>query len=187
MGGLGYKLPVEILPEHVLVRAADCVVWWAPAQERTMFFDLRGGDKALKALNGKRFPHPAMVFKVTGHTLWVRALVKNERPIASTPVYMAPYWNCYANGTVCLGTMRIPQEKDPTAVYGWEESFYQSAFSHAAGNTRACRYPGGFLAMWSSLKGKKCFPIDYLNPVKQTLKDFVENNDGNYSNQLPGE
>ena len=36
--GLGSRIPVEILPENVLVRTAEAVVWWTPAAHRTMFF-----------------------------------------------------------------------------------------------------------------------------------------------------
>src|SRR5712671_7279079 len=30
--GLGSRIPVEILPENVLVRTAEAVVWWTPAE-----------------------------------------------------------------------------------------------------------------------------------------------------------
>ena len=36
--GLGSRIPVEVLPENVLVRTAEAVVWWTPAAHRTMFF-----------------------------------------------------------------------------------------------------------------------------------------------------
>lgn len=180
---LGQSLPVEILPECVLGRTADMVVWWSPAQTRAMFFSDRAGDKTLRQLNGKQYPHPALLFKASGRNLWIRALAQNARPVASTKLSMAPYWNCYDNAVVCTGTMRIPQQKSVTAIPVWEQSFFQSAFSHAAGVTKHTRYPGGLLALWRFLQGKKHFPAKYLFSLDQTLEQFVTDNDTSYRNQ----
>src|SRR5450432_2364667 len=35
--GLGSRIQAEILPENVLVRTAEAVVWWTPAAHRSMF------------------------------------------------------------------------------------------------------------------------------------------------------
>jgi len=43
----------EILPENVLVRTPDMLVWWRPAQRRKMFF--RHEDK-LGVVSGRVFP-----------------------------------------------------------------------------------------------------------------------------------
>src|SRR5215469_8861932 len=37
VASLGRSLPVEILPECVLVRTTETIVWWTPARERIMF------------------------------------------------------------------------------------------------------------------------------------------------------
>jgi hypothetical protein len=74
MAGLGRSVPVEILPERILVRTAEMIVWWSPASERTMFFSDRGEDPLLKKMNGKRYPQPALLFKACGTNLWIRAL-----------------------------------------------------------------------------------------------------------------
>ncbi len=100
--GLGRSAPLEFLPERVIVRTADTIVWWMPCV-RTMFLSDRGGDAVLKKMNGKAYPQPPMVFKASGSHLWVRALVKNRRPMADTKMYMAPHWNCYDNGVVFFG------------------------------------------------------------------------------------
>jgi len=180
---LGQSLPVEILPECTLARTADMVVWWSPASIRTMFFSDRGGDKALRGLSGKQYPHPPLLFKASGSNLWIRALAENRRPEAKTKVCMAPYWNCYDNAVVCTGTMRIPQQKSVAAIREWEQSFFRSAFSHAAGVTKHTLYLGGVLALWRSLQGKKQFPAKYLVPLDQTLEQFVTSNDTSYTNQ----
>jgi hypothetical protein len=47
-----------------------------------MFFGV--ADQDAKKLNGRVFPHPALVFKVHGRELFVRALEKSVRPEAGT-------------------------------------------------------------------------------------------------------
>jgi len=182
MAGLGRSVPAEILPACVLVRTAEMIVWWSPAREQTMFFSDRGGDRVLKNMNGKLYPHPPLLFKACGSHLWVRALAKDERPTAETKVCMAPYWNCYDNGVCCTGSMKIPQEKSVTAIDLWEESFFQSEFTHASGVRKHIRFHGGFLAMWQSLAGQKAFPAKYLVKLPQTLGEFVRNDDHSYRN-----
>src|SRR6266852_6747071 len=130
---LGKSVPTEILPERVLVRTTETIAWWMPAGERTMFFSDRGGDAALRRMNAKRYPHPPLLFKASGTHLWIRALPLTERPGANTKMHMAPYWNCYENGTVCTGSMKIPREKSLAATDSWEQSFFASEFTHAAG------------------------------------------------------
>jgi PRTRC genetic system protein B len=185
MVSLGKSVPVEILPDRVLVRTTETIVWWTPARERIMFFSDRGGDAALKKLNGKRYPHPPLLFKASGSLLWIRALGENQRPGADTKMHMAPYWNCYENGVVCTGSMNIPREKSVAAIDVWERSFFESEFTHAAGVRRHTRYRGGVLAMWEALQGKKKFPSAYLAERKQTLTEFVINHDHSYRNEQP--
>jgi PRTRC genetic system protein B len=187
LADLGQSQRIEVLPQWVLARTVDTVVWWIPAKTRPMFFSDRGGDKALGQLNGKEYPHPPLLFKASGNNLWIRALARNERPLRNTKLCMAPYWNCYDNAAVCTGTMRIPQQNSLAVIHEWEESFFQSAFSHAAGVTRHTRYPGGVLAMWRSLQGKKQFPAKFLNPLRETLEQFVTSNDTTYGNRRNGE
>jgi len=177
MNALGQSTPREILPERVLVRTADTIVWWKPAGQIVMFFSDRGGDAMLKKLNGKKYPHPPLLFKVNGSSLWIRALAANRRPTRKSPLYMAPYWNCDDNGSVCTGTMKIPREKSVTAIEDWEQSFFRSEFTHAGGAGKRTTYPGGMLAMWQTLLSKPQFPGRYLVRVKQTVGEFASNHE----------
>jgi PRTRC genetic system protein B len=184
MVGLGRSVPVEILPERVLVRTAEMIVWWSPAVERTMFFSDRGDDPVLKKMNGRRYPHPPLLFKACGSHLWVRALDKDERPKTETRMCVAPYWNCYDNGVVCTGSMKIPREKSVAAIEIWEQAFFQSEFTHASGTRKHTRFPGGLLAMWHFLEGKTEFPSKYLVKLPQTLAEFVNDHDHSYRNEI---
>jgi PRTRC genetic system protein B len=174
MVGLGKSVPAEILPARVMVRTAEMIVWWTPACERTMFFSDHGNAPDLRSMNGKIYPHPALLFKACGSHLWARALAKDERPNAESKMCMAPYWNCYDNGVCCTGSMKIPREKSVAAIDLWEESFFQSEFTHASGVRKYVRFSGGFLAMWQSLAGQKVFPAKYLSEVTADSRGICE-------------
>jgi PRTRC genetic system protein B len=177
MTTLGRSVPLEILPERVIVRTTDTVVWWIPARRRMMFFTDRGADPALKAMNGKIYPHPALLFKVSGIHLWVRALRHNQRPKPKSQLCIAPYWNTYDDGAVCTGSMRIPQENSVAVIDRWEHSFFQSEFTHASGTRHHTSYRSGVLGLWQHLQGKQRFPSKYLIEVKQSLAEFVHHDD----------
>lgn len=98
--GLGSEVSAEVLPANVLARTPDVLTWWTPSQHRTMFF--AENSEAGKELNGRRYPHPPLVFKVAGMELWVWALARNERPKAETRLMTAPYWNTSDQGYVCV-------------------------------------------------------------------------------------
>jgi PRTRC genetic system protein B len=165
--------PLEILPERVLARTPETIVWWSAAQQQRMFFSDRGGDAALKKMNGRVYPHPPLLFKASASHLWIRALSGNERPKADAKLFIAPYWNCSDEGAVCTGSMKIPRDKSVTQIDRWEQSFFKSEFTHAGGLTKKTRYRGGLLAMWQSLEGANEYPESYLVPAKQTLAEFV--------------
>jgi PRTRC genetic system protein B len=177
MTSLGRSVPLEILPERVIARTTDTVVWWAPARRNIMFFSDRGADAALKKMNGKIYPHPALLFKVSGTHLWLRALRQNERPKPETRLCIAPYWNTYDDGAVCIGSMRIPQDKSVAVIDRWERSFFQSEFTHASGTQHHTSYGRGVLGLWQHVRGKKQFPTKYLIEVKQSLAEFVNDDD----------
>ena len=172
--GLGSHLAPEILPPNILVRTPEMLVWWAPAKQRTMFF--AETNDAGKELNGKRYPHPPLVFKVAGSDLCVRALERNERPIRETRLSIAPYWNTSdEEGRVCIGTMRTPATDGVDEVEVWERGFFQSEFTHPYGAARLTSFPGGFVPLWKRLAGsRKAFPPKYLVDARQTLREFVE-------------
>jgi PRTRC genetic system protein B len=170
--GLGSQLAAEILPENVLVRTPETLVWWSPTSRRIMFFG--EGDQDARKLNGRLFPHPPLVFKVRGRELFVRALAKNARPQAAARLMTAPYWNVAGDdGRVCLGTARAPKEVSVPSIPAWESAFHKSEFTHALGAVRLTTHAGGFVGLWHCLAGKKRFPAQYLVEAKETLAEFV--------------
>ncbi|HZC23813.1 MAG TPA: hypothetical protein VE866_10790, partial [Candidatus Binatia bacterium] len=134
-----------------------------------------GGNAEVKKLNGKMYPHPALVFMIHGRELFVRALAEDGRPKANTRLTYAPYWNTDAQGRVCLGSMRVPEEMSVTSLPGWENAYFASEFTHPGGAVRLTTHPGGFLALWPSLAARRHnFPVKFLADSRQTLQEFVE-------------
>ena len=169
--GLGAQVKPDILPDNVLVRTPDLLVWWSRPRRRIMFFG--GTDEEARKLNGLLFPHPALIFKVAGKDLFVRAMATNSRPSSETPMKTAPYWNTDARGLVCAGSMRVPESADIASIPGWEGAYFQSEFTHAAGAVRLTSHPGCFIGLWRSLVGRKRFPVRYLTDTGETLQEFV--------------
>src|SRR5208337_2077561 len=167
--GLGAQVKSEILPDNVLARTPDMLVWWSRPRRRVMFFG--GVDEEARKLNGLVFPHPELIFKVAGRDLFVRAVATSSRPRPETRLKTAPYWNTDAR--VCAGSMRVPDTFDVASIPQWEDAFFQSEFTHAAGAVRLTTFPEGFIGLWRNLPGKKRFPVRYLIDAGEILQEFV--------------
>ena len=166
---LGAQVKPEVLPVNVLARTPDMLVWWSRPRRRVMFFG--GVDKEARKLNGLTFPHPALIFKVAGRDLFVRAVATSSRPTPDTPLQTAPYWN--TDVRVCPGSMRVPESSDVASIPQWQDAFFQSEFTHAAGAVRLTSHPGGFTGLWRNLAGKKRFPVRYLIDAGETVQEFL--------------
>jgi PRTRC genetic system protein B len=137
-----------------------------------MFYE--NSESKAQSLNGRFFSQPALVWSVTRGDLKIRALRENKRPRGETMLAVAPFWNLSEDGRVCLGSMRCPESSSVASIERWEQSFYESAFTHANVG-RLTRHPEGFEGLWNELTGKqKSFPVDSLIALPQTLKQFVQ-------------
>ena len=115
--GLGAQVKPEMFSENILARTPDLLVWWSRPQRRVMF--LGGTDEEARKINGRVFPHPALIFKLLGKDLFVRAVATTSRPGPETHLKTAPYWNTDARGLVCAGSMRVPESSDVASIPGW--------------------------------------------------------------------
>jgi PRTRC genetic system protein B len=126
----------------------------------------------MAGINGAIFPQPALVWLAMDHSLSIRAFKENRRPAADTKLCVASYWNVFDTGSVCLGSMRAPDASTVASLPRWEQSFYESEFTH--GNVgRLTRHPGGFEGLWKEIAGKEEFPIDSLIELPETVGEFL--------------
>ena len=88
----------------------------------------------------------------------------------------APYWN--TDIRVCPGSMRVPDTFDVASIPQWEDAFFQSELTHAAGAVRLTSHPEGFIGLCRSLVGKNRFPVKYLVDAGETLQEFVAPGNG---------
>lgn len=168
---LGGGTKAEVLPENVLAKSDRMIAWWTPSCRRQMFYENAEG-KAAK-LNGRMFPQPALVWRVSNLALKIRALAINRRPTAETTLAVAPYWNLSDDGRVCTGSMRCPDSASVSSIPAWERAFYESAFTHA-NLGRLTRHSGGFEGLWTDLADKRtAFPVKTLIHLPQRLDQFV--------------
>jgi len=149
---LGAQVKPEIFPENIVARTPDLLAWWSRPQRRVMFFG--GTDQEAQKLNGLVFLHPALIFKVAGKDLFVRATAVTSRPEPETRLKTAPYWNTDSRGLVCAGSMRAPESSDITSMPAWQDAYFQSEFTHPAGAVRLTSHPGGFIGLWKGLAGR---------------------------------
>jgi PRTRC genetic system protein B len=131
-------------------------------------------DDELGVVSGRVFPQPALIYRASHRELWIRALSEDVRPTATTALKVAPYYNVNAEGVVCQGTMRSPAEASVETMAQWEQSFFESEFTHIYGSGHFTQHSGGVAGLWSSLAGKKFFPVDQLAAAGETLAQFVE-------------
>lgn len=170
---VGGNAAVEVLPDNVLARTQNMIAWWVRAKPKQMFFQHAQG--ILAEVNGQVCAQPPLVMRVDAQGLAIRALERNQRPQANTRMMVAPYWNTYGSGAVCLGSMRAPKAASVAAMERWESSFYESAFTHPNDAQRLTTHPGGSEGLWKELAGStKTFPSKYLSDAKQSLTEFLK-------------
>jgi PRTRC genetic system protein B len=157
------------LPEAVLYRTHDVLVWWTPARQEDMRF--REGSE-LAPVSGKRFPLPALVWRLTAATLAVRALAESTRPQPATVLHIAPFWNTSpSDGVICEGSMRRPRGRNPAAIEQWDDAFFGSEFTHQAGAGSLART--NYAKLLKRLVGSDEYPADELVESRQTLASFA--------------
>jgi PRTRC genetic system protein B len=142
----------SILPVRVLYSDAALLMWWCPASRRPIYF--KSGKSELDSLSGQEVAHPPLVFLARSQSLFVWALQENERPVASTKLYVAPYFNIYEGGGMCSGNVRLPESLTPTEanLEAWGEAFFGTNFTHSnLGGGKLTAFPGGHNALWEKM------------------------------------
>lgn len=164
--------PLGLLPKNVLYLNTDrdgFVLWYTPAQKVDMFFvenlGIPNGTAAL----------PPLLWKASKNTLWIFAMGGQGEINQQTELYCAPFFNLYADGRVCMGTVAVNIKADcplEEFIALWERYFFKSYFSHLITNKSPVK--GNIIQLWKSLVGsRKKFPIKSLLKNGLTIKKLL--------------
>jgi PRTRC genetic system protein B len=160
-----------LLPAKVLYlnQANGSAVWYTPPQEETLFF-----TEALGIPSGKT-KVPALVWRADRDKLTVYAIKGKAKPHEKTPLYHAPFFNVYANGGVCMGTVNIKTEQLTCLeefIKQWETYFFGSYFSHSINGNNSTK--SDTCALWRELRKTGAdFPQQELVKTRFTLKQLL--------------
>lgn len=160
----------QLIEEYILAKGDGLLVWWSRPQSRRVFFDA----DTIGQCNAVT-PHPGLIWKATARGLKVFAFKGARRPKPTTPLYMAPYLNVSVDGWVCLGSGRPPMQEGELSAERWEESFFESAFTHP-NRPNVVNYKGGATRFWRDLLAGTyaAFPSKVLLPQGSTLQEMFD-------------
>lgn len=171
----------EYLPENVLMTDGDTLMWYEKPQMRHLAFkDSTEVPSRSLGVRGGMVPTPGVIF-VAGPRLWsVFTFKGNERPAPEAPIFAAPFYNVYADGSICQGNVITPKSTAPDRISTWNDAFFRSFFVHA-NYEGVVNYEGDVTALWTHLLDGKFgdrFPEEVLKPYgvapyKLNLSDLI--------------
>lgn len=145
------------------------VLWYTKAQKRQLYF-----VNGLDIPNGMTYV-PPMIWYANKNSLSVFALTSDRRPTEKTPLYLAPFFNIYEDGKVCMGTVNISIKNSASVeefTTAWEDYFFNSYFSHLLGRNSPIK--GNCVNLWKELiQTGKPFPKEVLKKNNKTLKNLL--------------
>lgn len=164
-----------LIPEHILFATnrpgMTAVIWYRPAAVRKLNFSANLQIKGQSTVS-----LPATLYLVLNTTLYIFALMTDDRPTATTKLYNAPFFNIYKDGNVCLGTAPIGKVRAKT--FGLEAERYERGFFMAeqnGGTSVPCKTP--LAKLWAiQIKKGGAFPSKgelIQHPTFKTLADLI--------------
>jgi PRTRC genetic system protein B len=164
--------PSGLLPKNVLHLNPDhngSAIWYTLAQKVSLFF-----VENLGITNGEAFV-PPLLWKATKNTLYIYAMDTEMQINEQTALYHAPFFNLYADGRVCMGTVSVTIKSDchlEEFISLWEQYFFNSYFSHLIHKQSPVK--GNIIQLWQRLVNTpKPFPMKSLLKNGLTLKNLL--------------
>lgn len=118
--------PTAFIESNIIASSSRILAWHNPRKKQRLFLK--------KSTVQVTLPPMLYVYRPAignrSASLAVFALAANKRPDANTKLYHAPLMNIYSSGTVCLGSMKIPQQMSPNIIGAVEKEFFDSKFTH---------------------------------------------------------
>ena len=117
-----------LLPDNVLIDNAKYLVWQRKSQVDQVWFS--GTEK--KPTFSYKVKMPSLIFVVNKQSasLSLCAVATNARPTLEKKVYLAPIQNYSSNGSFCLGSARLPDERSVQTLKEMEDCVFSSQFTH---------------------------------------------------------
>lgn len=145
------------------------VMWFTKATSKNLFF-----VEGLGVSNGMASV-PALLWVAGKEKLCIYALKSDRKPTENTPLYHAPFFNVYADGNVCMGTVDVNIKKSASLeefTAAWEAYFFNSYFSHLIQNHNPIQ--GNCVSLWKKLrKTGEAFPKEVLRKTDRTIKNIL--------------
>lgn len=167
----GFLRSNGVLPVNVLYVNPDkqgYAIWYTPPQKRPLLFIDRLGIPSGEA------SVPGMIWKAGCDCLSVFACKGKERPKNQSPLYYAPFFNIHANGSVCMGNVRIDIERSTHLedfMHKWEQYFFNSYFSHTLQG--GSLIDGNLVQLWQGLVNSEVrFPENVLTKTNYSLSNL---------------
>lgn len=169
--GQQFLQPKGIFPSQVLYLTTGSrgqAIWHMPPGQKRLLF-----RKSLRIPSGS-YPLPGLIWKATAEKVILYAYTQTGKPTGDTPLFHAPFFNLYEDGSVCMGDVKIEFSADCSLedfITGWQRYFFNSYFSHTISDLYTI---DDIIPMWRSLSGEECdFPIGKLKPAYITLNDLL--------------
>jgi PRTRC genetic system protein B len=160
-------LATGLLPENCLFYAkaagAPRIAVYLPPQTRTLTVVVPEHAEITT-------PLPGLVF--VGHRQRYEVYaVKSGRPQAKARLFKAPFPNVYGGGSICWGSVDVPNCTAGT-IHEVAETFLTSHFNADLNNGKSDEYPANVTEMWRALQvdGADIYPTDDLVYEKDFLQ-----------------
>jgi len=154
--------PKDLLsPDVVFLKTGNdgFAIWRTSAQKVKLFFIESLGIPCGEA------NIPALLWKAGKNSLSIFG-VQDERIDVGSLLYHAPFFNVYADGRVCMGTVAVKIPNDcqlETFMALWQDYFFNSYFSHLFG--QHVPVIGNIVQLWQNLiSTNEAFPVECLIP-----------------------
>lgn len=142
------------------------VMWHTKPAKKQLFF-----VKNLGIPNGIASV-PSLLWVADKSKLKIYALRTDRKPNDNTPLYHAPFFNVYAEGNVCMGTVEVNIRNAASLeefTQAWESYFFNSYFSHLMQNHNPIH--GNCVSLWKQLCSTgEAFPKEVLKKANRTIK-----------------
>ena len=170
---LGRRTLLPVMPHTLALSSFECA-WWVPPGLQVLHFDPKyAGTKEIAALNGTPIPHPGLVMVAGLSQLRIFAVTGTEMPTLETPLWHAPFWNMFASGAMCRGSVPYPRTARPQDQALWETLFFRSTFTGPSRSDRYMQWDRSYQELLEQAVADQVFPEAVLMPVRQTLAELL--------------